>query len=57
MSNFNVYACLKTFNVKRLLHKIKVKIVSFAKAIRFVWKAHRQWFFEQTLVLDEIVIN
>ncbi|EIE83102.1 hypothetical protein RO3G_07807 [Rhizopus delemar RA 99-880] len=29
----------------------------FATVIRFIWKAHWQQFFEQTPVVDEIVIN
>ncbi len=32
-------------------------MIFFATVIRFVWKAHWQQFFEQTPVLDEIVIN
>ena len=31
-------------------------IIVFATVIRFIWKAHRQQFFEQTPVLDEVVI-
>ena len=28
-----------------------------ATVIRFIWKAHWQQFFEQTPVLDEIILN
>src|SRR6478735_3732469 len=32
-------------------------MIFFATVIRFIWKAHWQQFFEQTPVVDEIVIN
>jgi len=32
-------------------------MIFFATVIRFIWKAHWQQFFEQTPILDEIVLN